>query len=158
MTWIDYIIIAVIAVSAVIGVLRGFIREAVSLLFWVLGFGLAFAFSDVLSKQLMPFIESNAFRTGLSFLIIFLVAITIGVLVSTLSIKLIQKTGLTSTDRLLGLFFGVARGILVIALLLLVAGTAELSTGDGWLRSTLIGYFSPLVDYLKTLLPVSVLI
>ena len=77
----------------------------------------------------------------------------VGGLVNYLIGQLVEKTGLTGTDRLIGMLFGAARGILLVTLLIFLAGLTPLPEDPWWNASQLIGYFQELAVWLKTLLP-----
>ena len=64
-----------------------------------------------------------------------------------------QRTGMSGTDRLIGMVFGAARGILLVAILVLLAGLTPLPEEAWWVRSTLVGYFEELAFWLRDLMP-----
>jgi len=153
MNWADYVILGVILLSALISLLRGFVREAFSLGTWVLGFWVGFAFFRELSVQLEPWIAVASVRLGVAFATLLLATLLIGALVGYLAGQLVDKTGLSGTDRLIGTFFGVARGGLIVAILVLLAGLTPLPADRWWQESLLIPYFQELAVWLQGLLP-----
>jgi len=152
MIWIDYVIIGIIGLSAVISLMRGFMREAFSLAAWVLAFWVAWTFFRDLALR-MDWISVPSVRLGLSFAILFVTTLIVGGLVNYLVGQLVDKTGLTGTDRLIGMLFGAARGILLVSVLILLAGLTPLPEDPWWKESQLINYFQELAVWLKTLLP-----
>ena len=152
MIWIDYVIIGIIGLSAVISLMRGFMREAFSLAAWVLAFWVAWTFFRDLALH-MDWISVPSVRLGLSFAILFVITLIVGGLVNYLVGQLVDKTGLTGTDRLIGMLFGAARGILLVSVLILLAGLTPLPEDPWWKESQLINYFQELAVWLKTLLP-----
>ncbi len=152
MIWVDYIILGIIGLSAVISLVRGFVREALSLAVWVLAFWVAWTFFRELAEQIDWFALPSV-RLGVSFAILFITTLMLGALVNFLMGQLVNKTGLSGTDRLVGIFFGAARGALLIAVLVLLAGLTPFPNDPWWHESRLIGYFQELVLWLKELLP-----
>jgi membrane protein required for colicin V production len=153
MIWVDFIIIGIIALSALISLVRGFVREAFSLAAWILAFWVAWTFFRELALQLEGAISVQSARLGVAFLILLVATLILGGLVNFLMRQLVEKTGLTGTDRLLGMFFGAARGALLVAILVLLAGLTALPADPWWYESTLIVYFQELAIWLRDLLP-----
>ena len=152
MIWIDYIILGIIGVSTIISLIRGFVREAMSLVVWVLAFWVAWTFFRELAVELEMFSVPSV-RLGVAFAILFLATLIIGALINYLVGQLVDKTGLSGTDRLIGMLFGAARGALLVAVLVLLAGLTPFPEDPWWQESQLVGYFQELATWLKTLLP-----
>jgi len=153
MTWFDYVIIGTITLSALISLLRGFVREAFSLAIWLLAFWISWTFFQDLSMRLEGLIETPTVRLGISFAILMIASLMLGGLVNYLLIQLVEKTGLTGTDRLIGMVFGVARGALLVAVLVIVAGLTPIPQDKWWKESVLVPYFEELAQWLLDLLP-----
>lgn len=153
MAWLDIAIIGVIALSALISLLRGFVREAFSLAIWVLAFWVSWSFFRDLEVPLRDWIGSPTARLGLAFGALMLATLIVGGLVNFLVIQLVERTGMSGTDRLIGMVFGTARGILLVAVLVLLAGLTPLPGEGWWQQSVLVGYFEELAFWLRDLLP-----
>lgn len=153
MTWFDYFIIGVIAISALVSLWRGFLKEAVSLAVWVLAFWVAWTFFRDLAPQLVTWIDTPSVRLGLAFAALFLVTLVVGGLVNYLFIQLVEHTGLSGTDRMIGMVFGLARGVLLVAALVLLAGLTPIPNDPWWQASVLAPYFEELALWLRDLLP-----
>ncbi|MEE9343050.1 MAG: CvpA family protein [Gammaproteobacteria bacterium] len=153
MLWVDYLFIAIITISVLFSLWRGFVKEAFSLLSWVVALVVAFMFFEELSELLSGWIESPTIRNISAFSLLFLSVLLLGGLVSYLIGQLVSKTGLTATDRLLGIFFGVARGIILSAVLVLAAGFTSLPEEQWWSDSLLMGHAQDLAVWLKGYLP-----
>ncbi|OOZ36611.1 CvpA family protein [Solemya velesiana gill symbiont] len=157
MIWIDYAIIGIIGLSALISLIRGFISEALSLAVWVLAFWVAWTFFRELSVQLDLFLFTvPSVRLGAAFAILFIATLMLGALINFLVGQLVEKTGLSGTDRLIGIFFGAARGAVLIAILVLLAGLTPFPNDPWWKESHLIVYFQELAIWLKELLPADI--
>ena len=153
MTWVDYVIIGIIGLSALISLVRGFVRETVSLLVWVLAFAIAWTYFRELSVQLTPWVDAASVRLALAFAILLLVVLLLGGIVGFLIGHLVDKTGLSGTDRLLGVLFGAARGAVLVAVLVLLAGLTPFPQDPWWRESQLIVHFQRLSVWLLSLLP-----
>jgi len=156
MNWVDLILIGIIGVSLVISLVRGFVREAFSLAAWVVAFWISWAFFRELAVHLEPWVSVPSLRLALAFAALMLVTLILGAMVNFLISQLVEKTGLTGTDRLLGMFFGVARGALLVAILVLLAGLTPIPNDPWWQESQLIPYFQDLAVWLRSFLPVDV--
>jgi len=153
MTLADYIIAGIIIISVIISLLRGFVREALSLANWGVAFWVALNFNDKLSDVLTPYIATPSLRLAASFGMLFIFTLIIGSLVSFLISRLVVSTGLSGTDRSLGLIFGLARGILLIGIALLMISFTAFAKDDWYQKSILIPHFQSLVIWLKGFLP-----
>jgi membrane protein required for colicin V production len=153
MIWVDYAIIGIIGVSTLISLVRGFVRETISLIVWVLAFGVAWIYFEELAPHLAPWIETPSFRLGLAFLILFVVVLLFGGIIGYLIGQLVDKTGLSGTDRLFGMVFGAARGAVLVAILVLLAGLTPFPQDPRWAESRLIVHFQHLAAWLLSLLP-----
>lgn len=151
--WIDFIILGIILVSALISLIRGFVREAFSLAVWMLAFWISWTFFRDLSLRMESFIATPSVRLGVAFVILMILSLTVGGLVNYLVIRLINSTGLSGSDRFIGMIFGIARGVLFMAILVLFAGLTPLPQDPWWQQSILIPYFQELALWLKDLLP-----
>lgn len=149
----DYIILGIIVLSVLISLSRGFIREALSLTTWLIAAYLAFTMSTNLSDQLSGYISSSSIRMIVSFLAIFLAIIIAGAILSFFISKLISFSGLGFIDRFLGILFGAARGILLVALVLLMIQGTSLVERDWWKSSQLIPEFKPIISAMEDLFP-----
>ena len=141
MNWVDYAIIGVIIVSALISIIRGFVKEALSLISWVLAFFIASRFYMHITSYLTYF-DSDIIRIAVAIAILFIATLIVCAIVSYIIGQLVQKTGLSGTDRVLGICFGVLRGILVVAAVLFFVDTfTPLSQSPEWKQSQLIPHF-----------------
>lgn len=155
MIWVDYVIFGIIGVSALISLMRGFVREALSLVVWVAAFWVAWSFFRDLAPHLTWFSVPSV-KYGIAFAVLFLATLIVGGLVNYLMGQLVDKTGLTGTDRLIGMLFGAARGILLVTVLILLAGLTPLPEDPWWQQSQTIAYFQELAVWMKSLLPADV--
>ncbi len=153
MNWIDVAILIIISLSAVISLFRGFVREAVSLATWVLAFWVAISFSDKMAPLFESMIESPTIRLTVAFASLFLITLIAGALVNYLIGQLVQKTGMGGTDRMLGIIFGIGRGIVIVGVLVLLGGIPPLFEEVWWQESMLIKHFQDMAIWMRDFLP-----
>lgn len=153
MNGLDWTIVAVIVVSGTISIVRGFVKESVSLATWVLAFWIAAVFAHKLAVLLPPSLDGETVRWVVSAVALFMATLLVGGLTNFLLSTLVEKTGLSGTDRALGVVFGVLRGVVIVALLLQVGGATALHGEDLWQQSRLRGHFAPVSDWLRSHYP-----
>ena len=154
--WVDYTIIGIIAFSIIISFFRGFLREAVSLVVWIAGVLLALKFATPVQVHLQAWIASATIRYIIAFVALFLVVFIVGALLNALLHAVVSKTGLSATDRLLGIFFGGVRGLLIIAILLMFVSVGNVKDGTALAQSRLAPEFKPIVVWLNGFLPMQI--
>ncbi|HDR1357362.1 TPA: CvpA family protein, partial [Pasteurella multocida] len=137
----------IIAFSIIISLLRGFIREVMSVASWVVAFFVANHFYPYLANYLTQ-IESLYLRNGTAIAILFVATLIVGGIVNHILGELVDKTGLTGTDRVLGACFGLIRGVLIVAALLFFMDTfTNFSQTVWWKESKLIPHFGFIVEW-----------
>jgi membrane protein required for colicin V production len=153
MTWLDYAVIAVLAVSVVWGAWRGFVREVISLAGWVIAFLVANLFATPLAKMLPDSMPRPEWHQLVAFVAIFLLALAVTTLTGVLLSKFVQKVGLGGLDRTLGGVFGLARGWLIALAFALLAGLTPLPLQPIWKESFTGPSLARSATYLKAWLP-----
>ena len=151
---LDYGILALIGVSTLISLLRGFVREAFSLAIWLLAFWISWSFFRQLKPHLEPLLDApDQILLGVSFGVLMILSLAIGGLVNYLVVRLVEKTGLSGTDRFIGMVFGAARGGIMVVILVMLAGLTAIPEASWWQRSHLVGYFEEAAMLLRDHLP-----
>jgi membrane protein required for colicin V production len=153
MDYADYVVLGIIAISILVGAIRGFVKEAFSLAVWAAAFLVAFQYSGALALQLENHIDLPSARTSLAFAGLFLGVLLVGGLITYLVGKLVEKTGLNGTDRLLGGVFGGVRGLALVLALMLVAGLTPVPKDPWWQQSRTIQSLMPLAEWSAQYLP-----
>ena len=153
MNWVDFVILGIIGISVAVSLLRGFTREAFSLAGWIIAFWVALTFSDKLAALLTSMISVPSARLAVAFAALFLTTLFLAGLVNYLAVQLIKRTGLSGTDRMVGIFFGLARGCLIVAILVLLGGLTPLPQDPWWDESGLMKYFQSIAIWLRGYLP-----
>ena len=153
MVWLDIAILALIGVSTVIGLVRGLVREVLSLVAWVAAFWLALGFAGELAPYLDFVSDSEVVQSITAFVVLFVVALLVGALINHLVAIVIKSTGLTGTDRVLGMAFGLLRGVVLVAAIMVVGIVAERQGEDWWQDSELIALLEPVAVWLHGFIP-----
>lgn len=159
LNWADYIILAIVALSVIVGLFRGFFRESVSLAAWILAFLAAIWFAEPLSGFLAQWIDRPQIARGVAYVSLFIGVLIGGAVVNFLVGKLVRASEFTGTDRTLGSVFGLVRGgVIVVALILLLTITDKpdepfLPAESWWQDSTLIGVLEPYARWAHQWLP-----
>jgi membrane protein required for colicin V production len=151
MALVDIIILSIIAISCLIGGLRGLIKEALSLVSWVIAITIAGMFSSELADMMTGLIENASIRRVAAFAILFVATIFTGTLITKLITKLTTAVGLRGIDRILGAIFGVLRGTIIVSIIVLITAPFEV-TQSLYQESMLLPYFSVLVEFFQTML------
>ena len=145
----DIAIIGVTVVSCLFGLWRGLIKEVLSLVTWIAALLLSRLYSETVSGMLVGMIENDGARYVTAFVLIFVVIMMIGTLINHLMSKLLNVTGLKLADRLLGGFFGIARGAVIVLVILFITNIFISETAL-WQESRLIPYGMSLIEWSRT--------
>lgn len=117
---VDIFILFVIGVSCLLGVFRGLIKEALSLVFWIGAIIAAGVFSTMAGSWLSGFIDSPMLQRVAAFVLIFVVVVFVGGLIGNGISRLLSVAGLGAADRALGAMFGVVRGVVIITVIVML--------------------------------------
>lgn len=140
--WVDWVLLALVAISSLISLKRGFIREALSLVIWFASIILSLMFYKPLAQLLQPYIDSPSLQQIAAIGGLFVICLIIGGLCSFLLSQLVAATGLSGTDRLLGMVFGALRGVVVVVVVLMIGKKIlPLEQEVWWQQSMLLPHF-----------------
>jgi membrane protein required for colicin V production len=140
MNWTDYAIIALLIASCVVGLVRGLLREVISLITWVAALWLAWEFADVLAPHLGGALSEAAVRPWAARTIIFVLVLLVGAGVGAIVAHFVRLSIFNSLDRLLGLVFGLLRGAVVLGVLAMLCHAVRLNEETWYRGSTLVPY------------------
>jgi membrane protein required for colicin V production len=149
----DLAIAAVIAISVLIGMIRGFVVEVVSLAVWIAAVALAMLFGPRVADGFAGSISLPSARIALGYAAVFVLALIVGAIVVYLLRKLVAGTGISGTDRLLGMLFGLARGAVVVVGVVLLLGFTPFPRDPWWRESRALPAFEELATKLSYWLP-----
>ena len=146
----DYLFVVILLVSLALGVMRGFVREAISLLVWLVGLWLAWHFSYVLHPYLGGVLAQPGLREWTArVLMLFLVLIVGGAIGALVSYLVTRAAGLAVTDRVLGALFGLVRAVVVIGVFVLIGQGLRLEGEQWWKSSLLMPYAEHAASWLE---------
>jgi len=153
MTWLDYAVIGVFALSLGVGAWRGLVREVVSILGWVIAFLAANLLAGPLGPSMPQAIPSPELRVAAAFLAVFVVSLIVTSLAGLLLSRILKSIGLGGLDRFLGAAFGAARGALIVLAAALLAGLTSVPRQAYWRDSASGPLLAQAAAALKPLLP-----
>lgn len=147
----DYLIIGVLAFSALLGLLRGFLREAIGVIAWLGGLWLAWRYAPVIEPLLGGALENPPVSTWAARAIIVIAVLMLGWLVAGVLNYVLRNSSLSiMVDRLLGFLFGLVRGAVVIAAVVMLAQFVQLNDMPWWKKSKLLPFTSEYSGWIQS--------
>lgn len=150
---VDWILLAVLCVSCLLGLWRGLVQEVLSLAGWVAAFYLAQIYAPFAAARLPMSGSSDMLKHAAGFVAVFIAVLIATVLVSWVIKKLVSAVGLGPLDRLLGGLFGLLRGGVLLLAVTVVVGMTPLRESDAWQQAQGTGWLQQLLHLLKPVLP-----
>jgi len=148
MVIVDYLLLAVFLLSALLGLFRGLIREALSLIGWILAVWCAWRFGATVAEMIPSVADDSVIETWVARAIVLIAVLILSGLLSRLISYVIQQSGLSGTDRMVGMVFGMMRGIVLVSLVVLLLDVGGLDADPWWQESMLIPHAAPLAERL----------
>ena len=142
---VDIVILIITVLSSAFGLWRGLIKEVLSLLTWIAALLVSRVYSEPLAGLMTGVIENDGIRYVSAFAILFVIVMMFGTFLNFLMSKLLNVTGLKSADRLLGAGFGVARGVIIVLVIMFIT-SMFVSETELWQRSQLVPYGMDLIE------------
>ncbi|HMK15112.1 MAG TPA: CvpA family protein, partial [Burkholderiales bacterium] len=155
MTVFDYAVLLIIALSVTLSIIRGAVRDVLSLAAWILAFWAAQTYTVEFAALLPESLSNTSLRLMSGFAVVFLSVLLVMSLVAVLCSKLVKASGLSLADRSLGAVFGLARGFLMVLILVLLAGLTSLPKQPTWKNALFSSQLERVATYVKTWLPES---
>ena len=152
MNWADIAILAVLGLSMLMGLWRGLISEVLALVIWFCAFWFAWLLGPALALRLAEHVPTPSVRIMLAYVLCFIAVLMVGAIVAYILRKLIAGSGLSGSDRLLGMVFGLVRGLALEVLVEFVLG-AMFRQDTWWKESRLLPTFQRGADWLAAHLP-----
>src|SRR5579864_8700378 len=147
----DYVVIAAILLSAIVGGVRGFLREAVAVVAWVLALFLAWHFSDLIAPHLGGLLSDSDVRPWAARVIIVVLVLLLGAAVGATLAHFVRLSIFSGMDRLLGFAFGLLRGFVLLGVFVILGQLLRLQEERWWRQSLLIPYGESIANGLRTL-------
>jgi membrane protein required for colicin V production len=152
MNWADYCIIGVLALSVLMGLWRGLLGEVLALACWAVALWVAWRFGPQVAEQFTA-IELPSARLLLGYALCFVAVLIAGAIVGFLLRKLISGSGLSGTDRLFGMLFGLARGVVLVTIVVLLLGFTPFTRDPWWHQSQLLPSFQQVAQWAAARMP-----
>jgi membrane protein required for colicin V production len=147
----DYVVIAVILVSAIVGAVRGFLREAIALCVWIVALFVAWHFSDMIEPHLGGLLASSYVRPWAARVIIVALILLFGAAFGAIIAHYVRLSIFSGIDRFLGFLFGAARGVVLIGVFVILGQLLRLDGELWWRHSMLIHYGDSVANGLRVL-------
>ena len=139
MTTVDYILIGIVLVSMLFGAIRGFLRESIALLGWLVGLWLAWRYAPLVEPYLGGSLTGTELQVWVARILLLLGAVLAAWIIGSLLGYLVQRSGLTlGVDRILGAVFGLVRGAVIVGFAVMLAQAAAMQDEAWWRESKLI--------------------
>jgi membrane protein required for colicin V production len=152
MNWFDYLLIVLVAFSVIAGLMRGLLREAIGFVTWVVAVWIAFHYSDRVEPYLGGVLTNDALRPWAAKLGIFLVVLLIGTTLGVVIGHFVRLSMFSGMDRFLGGIFGLLRGLVVVAAVVLLCHGLRLQSEPWWRSSILVPYGERAANVLRVLI------
>ena len=151
--YVDIGIVVVILLTALVGMIQGFVWMIIFLVTWITAIFLAVTYSEELSQALPINLSNELIQTGIAALLIFLGVLLAGALVNFLFGKAIKAIGIGAIDRIFGTALGIALGVLILSLLTMLAGMTPFPDQDIWKTSSLVPKLEESAVWVKSFVP-----
>lgn len=156
LTWVDIALLLILGLSALIGLWRGLISEVMALAVWIFATWLAIAFGEPVSALYEGLVGTPTARWLLGYASVFIAVLLAGGLLTWFMRMLVRSTGLSGTDRMLGLSFGLLRGGAIACVLVLVLGFTPMPQEAAWRNAQLLPGFQHGAEWMRHWLPEAV--
>lgn len=149
MTPVDYTLIAIVVISAIIGAFRGLLREAISLITWIVALWAGWHYSDAVTPYLSGLLGEEPVRTWVARAIVAIGVLLVGTLIGVVTNHFVRMSIFSGFDRLMGFLFGMLRGIVVLGVLVILGQLLQLDSAPWWRSSQLMPYADTTADVLR---------
>jgi membrane protein required for colicin V production len=147
----DYLVIAAVIISAIVGALRGFLREAVALVTWLFALFIAWHFADLIEPHLGGLLSGSYVKPWAARVIIVLLILLLGAAIGALLNHFVRLSIFSGMDRFLGLIFGLLRGVVLLGVFVILGQLLRLDGERWWARSLLVPYGESVANGLRAL-------
>ena len=147
----DYLVITAIIISAIVGAARGFLREAIAVGAWLLALFLAWHFSDLIAPHLGGLMSDSDVRPWAARIIIVVLVLVLGAGIGATASHFVRLSIFSGMDRLLGFFFGLLRGFVLLGVFVILGQLLRLQGEHWWRGSLLIPYGESMANGLRAL-------
>lgn len=156
MSSVDIVILCLVALPSIVGIFYGFLNILFSLLSWAVSVGISVKLVPYFSPLLQNYVDTLILRDALAFIALFILSLLIMTGISYFLVKLLGSAGLTAADRILGLFFGMGLGGLIVTVITFMAGFTAFPQEAWWEESKLASPFERISIWSSRFLPESI--
>jgi membrane protein required for colicin V production len=156
MTSFDYVVLTIIGLSIVLSVMRGLLREVLAIMGWVAAFYVAKTYANEILPMMPEAIPTESLRILAAFLVLFLATLLVASLLAIALSAIFNKIGLGWLNRLLGAAFGLARGVLIVCIVVFLAGLTNIPKDARWRNAMFSAPTEALVISMLPWVPVSI--
>ena len=149
MNGVDVGITVIMILSCTVGVLRGFVKETISLLSWLLAAWIAITYANVGAQSLTPVVSNEAVALLLALIGIFIGVLIFGAIMNKIISFVISKVGLGPFDKIIGILFGFVRGVILVVMLIYVAILFDFDHSTTWKASVLVPFFMQVLHWFQ---------
>jgi membrane protein required for colicin V production len=146
---VDYIIIAILIISAVMGLVRGLLREAIAVITWFLAIILAWTFASSVEPLMGGILVGSPMRIWAARAVIFVGVLLLGGAVSVVLGHYVRVSMFAGMDKFLGLVFGIIRGVVIVGAFTIAIQALRMDEDDRWKNSRLMPYAIGVADALR---------
>lgn len=151
---VDGIIVGIITLSVITGLVRGFIKELIALSIWIVAIWLGYTYCQVVGKYLSQYISNESAATAAGFIVILLGVVILGSVLNACLSFILSRTGLSGTDRFLGMIFGFVRGAFIVSLFILAMKITDISLPKEYINNVVLyDKFNPIVEWMYAITP-----
>ena len=147
----DYLVIVAVAISAIVGAMRGFLREAVALVTWIVALFIAWHFADLIEPHLGGLLAGSYVKPWAARVIIVLLVLLLGAAIGAMLNHFVRLSIFSGMDRFLGLVFGLLRGVVLLGVFVILGQLLRLEGEKWWTRSLLVPYGETMANGLRAL-------
>jgi membrane protein required for colicin V production len=151
MTGLDYLILAVVLLSAIAGLVRGFLKEVCSLVTWFAAVWLAWQFGPSLEPYMGGALREPPFGLWAGRAVVFIAVLIVGAIIGALISYFVRLSLFSGLDRFLGFLLGVARGVVILGVLMILGQSVRLDSEGWWERSKLVKQIQPVASLLRSI-------
>jgi len=148
---VDYIILAILIISAVMGLVRGLLKEAIATVTWFLAIILAWSFASSLEPHLGGVLVGSPLRLWVARILIFTGVLLLGGAVSVILGNFVRVSMFAGLDKFLGFVFGIVRGVVIVGAFTIAVQALRMDQDADWQRSRLMPYAASVADALRSI-------
>lgn len=152
MVTLDYIILAIVLISAVAGLIQGFLRESCALVTWVFGLWLAWKLGPLVGSHLGGTLRDATYGAWAGRAIVFVAILVLGAIIGAILNHYVRLSIFSGMDRLLGFVLGMVRGVVIVGVVVILAQTVRLDGEAWWKKSRLLPMAEPVAAVLRSII------